>query len=143
MSTFVCGDLHGNFKALVELLSKASFDPAVDTLITLGDYIDGGAHIEVEELIEYLLTLPNWIGVIGNHDYWMLETIIAGWESIIDTEWLKYGGVYTLRSLGVAYDKEERIGSMVYKLCQLTYDEVLVVDADTLISKEEYDAFSL
>ena len=46
MSTFVCGDLHGNFKALVELLSKASFDPAVDTLITLGDYIDGGAHID-------------------------------------------------------------------------------------------------
>jgi len=107
MRTFVCGDLHGNFKALKEVLSKASFDPENDTLITLGDYIDGGPHIEVQELLEFLLDLPNWIGVIGNHDYWMLETIEAGWESIMDDEWLVHGGEHTLKSLGVEYEQQD------------------------------------
>jgi serine/threonine protein phosphatase 1 len=104
--TFVCGDIHGNLKALLQVLEKCSFDPEKDMLITLGDYIDGGAHIEVRELFEYLLNLPNWIGIIGNHDYWMIETLESGWSFIQDEAWLDNGGIETLGSLCVELKRD-------------------------------------
>lgn len=39
--------------------------------------------------------------------------------------------------------EEHQIDMMVYKLYELTYDEVLVVDPDTPISRGEYDQFKL
>jgi len=101
MSIFVCGDLHGNYKALREVLRKSSFNAKEDTLITLGDYIDGGLHIQVKELMQFLLTLPNWIGIIGNHDYWLLENINAGWKQMVDDNWYFQGGRSTLHSLEI------------------------------------------
>lgn len=77
MRALVCGDIHGNFRALKEVLRKVNFDPAIDPLITIGDCIDGGKHIEVLEVMEFLNQLPNWIGIIGNHDYWMSTFALA------------------------------------------------------------------
>jgi len=40
-------------------------------------------------------------------------------------------------------DIEQQIDLMVYKLYDLTYDEVLIVDTETPITKEDYEAFKL
>ena len=39
--------------------------------------------------------------------------------------------------------EEQQIDLMVYKLNELTYDEVLIVDPETPISKEKYAGFTL
>lgn len=107
MRSFVCGDIHGSYKGLLEVLEKSPFNPEKDTLITLGDYIDGGRHIEIPEIMYFLMDLPNWIGIIGNHDYWMMETLNEGWNTITDEDWLKHGGINTLRSLNVDFSLHE------------------------------------
>ena len=39
--TFTIGDLHGRVEALKEVLQKSNFDYEHDTLIVLGDIVDG------------------------------------------------------------------------------------------------------
>src|SRR5690606_1894597 len=39
--------------------------------------------------------------------------------------------------------EEQQIDLMVYKLYELTYDEILVVDPESTISREEYEGFTL
>ena len=53
MSTYVIGDLHGQFQSLKQCLTKCNFDYTQDTLIQLGDVVDGGE--EVFECVEELL----------------------------------------------------------------------------------------
>lgn len=33
-----------------------------------------------------------------------------------------------------------KIDSIIYKLCDLTYDEILIVDPETPITREEYES---
>jgi serine/threonine protein phosphatase 1 len=98
--TYVMGDLHGNYKGMVQAIERSPFDPAQDRLITIGDYIDGGAHIEVLPVMEYLMNLPNWIGILGNHDAWALDAISENWINIEDI-WYHQGGKSTLESMGI------------------------------------------
>lgn len=100
LRTFVVGDIHGNWRGLQQALERSPFNPKEDRLITLGDYIDGGSHIEVMPVMEYLMSLPNWIGVIGNHDQWMLDAINENWVFAEDY-WFNQGGQNTLDSLGI------------------------------------------
>ena len=109
MKTYCIGDLHGNYKGLIQAIDRSPFNPKEDKLITLGDYIDGGEHIEVLPIMEYLLELPNWEGVIGNHDFWMLETINEGWM-YVEHIWYTQGGRQTLNSMGIGTSKEESMG---------------------------------
>ena len=39
------------------------------------------------------------------------------------------------------FDLENQIDFLVYHLYGLTYDEVLIVDLDTPITREEYEAY--
>ena len=41
MRTLCVGDIHGNFKALVQVLKRSKFDFKKDRLISLGDIYDG------------------------------------------------------------------------------------------------------
>lgn len=100
MATYCVGDIHGNYKALLQVIERSSFDPIVDTLITLGDYFDGGDHIQCLEVIEYLIALPHWIGIMGNHDVYLSDTIKNGWTEV-DWHWYTIGGRQTLASLGI------------------------------------------
>lgn len=74
--TFVCGDIHGANKALIQCLERANFNKEVDTLIQLGDVADGWA--EVYECVETLLSIPNLIAIRGNHDFWTLQWMLSG-----------------------------------------------------------------
>lgn len=63
---WVCGDLHGEFKALQAALSDAGFNKVVDRLFLLGDTIDRGP--ESRALLEWVLT-TDWVhSVMGNHE---------------------------------------------------------------------------
>ncbi len=59
MATFVMGDIHGGYKALVQCLQRAQFDYQRDTLIQLGDIADG--YDEVFACVEELLKITHLI----------------------------------------------------------------------------------
>ena len=54
MSIFAIGDIHGGFRALIQVLERAEIQTN-DTLIFLGDYVDGWS--ESPQLIDYLIEL--------------------------------------------------------------------------------------
>jgi serine/threonine protein phosphatase 1 len=85
------GDLHGAQKAFVQVMERASFDPAEDRLIFMGDVVDGWP--ESRECIDALLALPDAVWLMGNHDEWFAE-----WVDGRDAEpaWVQQGGRVTL-----------------------------------------------
>jgi len=78
--TYVMGDVHGAYRALVQVLERSNFNKEEDTLIFLGDVCDGWN--EVYECVEELLTIKNLISILGNHDKVFLDWINSathGW----------------------------------------------------------------
>lgn len=73
---YTCGDIHGNYKGLIQAIERSPFNPSEDTLISLGDLVDGGYDSAL--VIDYLAKLPNKILIKGNHD-------------VSFTEWMNYG----------------------------------------------------
>lgn len=74
--TLVIGDIHGNYKGLIQALQRSNFDYENDTLISLGDVVDG--HSQSYEVVEELLKIKNLIAVKGNHDDWFNTWIKTG-----------------------------------------------------------------
>lgn len=94
MRKIVCGDIHGNYKGLLQCLERSGFNKQEDTLIQLGDVADGWS--EVYECVEELLSIPNLISIRGNHDEWFEHWIKfhqhgSGWSQ---------GALSTLKSYG-------------------------------------------
>jgi serine/threonine protein phosphatase 1 len=93
--TLVIGDIHGGLKALVQVLNRASVS-AADTLIFLGDYVDGWS--ESAAVIEYIMKLSekqHCIFLKGNHDEWCEDWLRTGHA---DKTWLHHGGHATIKS---------------------------------------------
>lgn len=90
--TFVIGDIHGGLKALQQILQKAAVT-ADDTLIFLGDYVDGWSDsaATVSFLIE-LSKRQNCIFIRGNHDDLCYQWLA---NSKHNPTWLKHGGKAT------------------------------------------------
>jgi serine/threonine protein phosphatase 1 len=102
--TFVIGDIHGGLKALKQVLQKANVTKE-DTLIFLGDYVDGWS--ESAQVISFLIDLANeqeCIFIKGNHDVWCEDWLRAG---NAESKWLIHGGQATRDSYAnvSAYDK--------------------------------------
>ena len=95
--TFVIGDIHGAFKALKQCLERSNFNYTEDTLIVLGDVVDGWN--EVPECIEELLKIRNLIYVWGNHEWWCNKWFKEGWSHPM---WEEQGG----RATKEAYIKQ-------------------------------------
>lgn len=93
MKTFVIGDIHGAYKALLQCLKLSEFDKKEDRLICLGDVCDRGKR--VKECIDELLTIPHCVYILGNHDAWSLEWAVSG---KILPEWWEQGGAKTAKS---------------------------------------------
>lgn len=98
MRRFVIGDIHGGFKALLQVLERSKFDKRKDHLIALGDATDGWS--QVPETFEELLTLKNLTYILGNHDEWFMEFAEGKMEfNLPDDEgslWLNQGGQATV-----------------------------------------------
>jgi serine/threonine protein phosphatase 1 len=94
MRTFVIGDIHGQYNALMEVINKSNFNPKEDKLICLGDVCDIGR--QTYHVIEYLRKLPNFVYVWGNHDgEWFRDYLNTGVELPV---WIHQGGLDTLFS---------------------------------------------
>jgi serine/threonine protein phosphatase 1 len=91
--TFVIGDIHGAWKALMECFDKAGFNAETDRLICLGDACDGWP--EAKRVIDELLRIKNLVYILGNHDQWTLEWFKTGTIPYI---WLSQGGEATILS---------------------------------------------
>ncbi|MFZ1806340.1 MAG: metallophosphoesterase [Cyclobacteriaceae bacterium] len=91
--TFVIGDIHGSYRALLQCLENSGFNYQKDTLICLGDVADGWP--ETQQAVEELLQIENLIYVLGNHDFWTLDWMETGYAN--DT-WLIQGGQATIDS---------------------------------------------
>jgi serine/threonine protein phosphatase 1 len=93
--TFVIGDIHGGLKALIEVLDKAKTG-VEDTLIFLGDYVDGWS--QSPEVLNYLISLKEHkkcIFIRGNHDSLLLNYLKT---NTFHEEWKKHGGKSTIDS---------------------------------------------
>ncbi len=95
MRTLVIGDIHGGYKALLQVLERAKVT-SNDTLIFLGDYVDGWSESAetIEKLIE--LSISNTcVFIRGNHDLWCQLWLEKG---VTNPIWLAHGGKETLNS---------------------------------------------
>lgn len=79
MSTVAIGDIHGNFLALQDLLSKLLPTlSSTDILVFLGDYIDRGPQTRacVDRIIQLKREAHFPVAtLLGNHEDWMLKTL--------------------------------------------------------------------
>jgi len=101
MKKFVIGDIHGNYKALTEVLTLSGFQKDQDKLIILGDICDG--HNRTRECVEEILTIPNRVFVLGNHDLWFIDYLVQVEKR--PEAWIHQGGDATLESY-------ERVGDI-------------------------------
>lgn len=93
------GDIHGCLNTLMELISRLDLNPASDTLVFLGDYIDRGPFsCETVAYIRELQRNMNAICLRGNHEEFMIEN-----ECQHDFLWGYNGGFLTIES----YEKND------------------------------------
>lgn len=89
------GDIHGGLKALKQVLKRAQVTPK-DTLIFLGDYVDGWSESpQVLDFLMELRTTHNCILLRGNHDELLqhyLET------NAYNELWKIHGGESTIQA---------------------------------------------
>jgi serine/threonine protein phosphatase 1 len=108
--TLVIGDIHGGLQALIQLLQKVNLQKN-DTLIFLGDYVDGWS--ESSKVIEYLIHLSNKYNCIfikGNHDAWCQDWLTFGKAN---QEWLFHGGKSTVASYD-SYDENTKENNLEF-----------------------------
>lgn len=106
MRTLVIGDIHGGLKGLQQVIERAKITSA-DTLIFLGDYVDGWS--EAAPTIQYLINLSKkneCIFIKGNHDYWCEGHIK---ENLVNETWLIHGGALTVESYQRLSAKERKV----------------------------------
>lgn len=105
MRTLVIGDIHGGLKALVQLLERAKVTEK-DTLIFVGDYVDGWS--ESSFVIRYLIELSktsNCVFIKGNHDVWCEKWLKDG---STNHTWLYHGGKETIESYRTISEEEKQ-----------------------------------
>ena len=106
--TLVIGDIHGGLRALKQVLERANVSEN-DTLIFLGDYVDGWS--ESPQLIGFLIELgkkQTCIFIRGNHDELALHWLQ---NNIDNPTWAIHGGDATMLAYETVSDnmKKEHI----------------------------------
>jgi serine/threonine protein phosphatase 1 len=104
MRTLIIGDIHGGLRALHQIMERAKVTPS-DTLIFLGDYVDGWS--QSPQVIDYLIKLQtnhNCVFIRGNHDELLLEWLNKTKDNPL---WYKHGGESTV--LAYANVSEESV----------------------------------
>jgi len=94
----VIGDIHGCFRALLNLVQFANITEN-DTLITLGDYVDRGP--DSKSVVEWVMQRSragNCIPLRGNHEIMMLAALQGEMPL---PQWLQYGGEQALKSYSI------------------------------------------
>lgn len=100
----VIGDIHGMYDRLISVLSNAGFNPMEDTLYAVGDFCDRGP--EPIKVIDYLMSLPHFLPVVGNHDVWLYDYLCGHGPALI---WLdpRNGGFATYNAFKNVSDEKK------------------------------------
>jgi len=94
--TLVIGDIHGGLRALHQILERAKVTKD-DTLIFLGDYVDGWSESpQVLDLLIELNRKQNCIFIRGNHDELLLDWLTGNTKNFDEKMWYKHGGEATI-----------------------------------------------
>jgi serine/threonine protein phosphatase 1 len=105
LAVIAFGDVHGRYDLLTELHVRAAsalarLRPANSIEIFLGDYVDRGP--DSRRVVEWLMTSPRIcderICLRGNHEAMLLAALDS---PAIMPQWLRNGGLETMRSYGV------------------------------------------
>ena len=105
MRTIAIGDIHGGLKALIQLLNKLEVKDN-DTLIFMGDYVDGWS--ESAQVVQFLMDLSKKIKCIflkGNHDVWCENWLKSG---DVNPTWYIHGGKETMESYNEISTKKRK-----------------------------------
>ena len=119
--TLVIGDIHGGLRALHQILERANVTKN-DTLIFLGDYVDGWS--QSPEVIDYLIELnqqQNCIFIRGNHDELLLDWLTYNDENIDEGMWFKHGGEATVIAYANVSENKKNIHIEFLKSLQNFY----------------------
>ncbi len=78
---FAIGDIHGHHAALLSLMGtllRHGLVPDDDTVVFLGDHVDGGPETRrvLEQLIAWQEAYPHWVFLKGNHEDMMLDALV-------------------------------------------------------------------
>ena len=122
MKTFVIGDIHGSYKALLQCLERCGFDVDNDRLIVLGDVCDG--YPDVRSCIDALLKIRHCDLVIGNHDQWALDWALRGDRPEV---WNSQGGSRTIESYGGGLMPEEHVDFLQRGRLWIEFDQMVSV----------------
>lgn len=94
--TLVIGDIHGGLKAVLQVFERAEVT-SKDTLIFLGDFVDGWS--QSPETLDFLIDLSNkqnCFFIKGNHDELLLDWLENRHENLNEEMWFKHGGKATV-----------------------------------------------
>lgn len=102
---FAIGDIHGHDAELAQLMTTldrdAGLDPERDTVVFLGDYVDGGPDTKsvVTRLMAWQERCPHWRFLKGNHEDLMLDAVVYNFRTYGDYYiWWNQGGRATAHS---------------------------------------------
>ena len=105
----VIGDIHGGLKAVHQIIERAKVTKD-DTLIFLGDYVDGWS--ESPQVIDFLLELNKinkCIFIRGNHDELLLDWLTNDNKNIDEGMWYKHGGEATVLAYASVTNEKKQI----------------------------------
>lgn len=117
---YAIGDVHGRLDLLMRLEAMMEADlarsrPARTVAVYLGDYVDRGVASRgvLDHLLDHPPPVDEVVHLLGNHEETMCRFLVDPW---IGENWLRFGGLETLKSYGVAPDPdlpaEERLRRM-------------------------------
>ena len=94
----IISDIHGCLKELKEVLERVKYDPEMDMLIFLGDYIDRGPESAgvIDHILELKKKSKHIICLLGNHEMMFLDFLKEENMGLF----LINGGVDTMQSYG-------------------------------------------
>lgn len=105
MKRFAIGDIHGGYRAMLQVFDRSGIDYSEALLICLGDVADGRS--QVVECFEELFKFKNLVYVLGNHDSWLLNFLKTGASPYI---WTSQGGKASIASyLSIEQPKREKL----------------------------------
>lgn len=94
--TLIISDIHGSLDEFNLLLKIVKYEPELDKLILLGDYIDYGDYSK--EVVEKVMGMVKEFGAVaikGNHDQRFFD-LINSKDKEVESKFFKHGGYNTL-----------------------------------------------
>lgn len=111
---FVCGDIHGSFSVLANLLNNLQFDYENDRMFSVGDLVDRGPE---SQLCLSLINTDWFHPVLANHEQMMIHAIYGG---RMGQYWIQNGGKWGLMAAaelhaqhGPISDEAKELGELI------------------------------